>query len=66
MNGMKMKPPKYYKKILDKEDAETAEMIDYERYKKGIERRADNTEERLKVREKVLEAKMQFKKRTLR
>lgn len=65
MNGMKMKPPRYYDKLLQATDAATAEMIEFQRYEKGRRFSGDATPERLAVREAVVRARMNLKKRGL-
>jgi hypothetical protein len=65
LNGKKMKPPKYYDKIYAEMDSEAKERQDYERYKRGIEHSGDATEERLRVRETVVKARMALNRREL-
>lgn len=63
VNGMKVKPPRYYDRYM----SETEEWDDlvYQRYKKNLLARDDNTPERLAVREQVTRARLSFKKRSL-
>jgi hypothetical protein len=65
MNGRKMKPPKYYDKILSRWNAELMESLDYERYKKGQDFSGERTPERLRVRETVARARMELNNRRL-
>lgn len=65
LNGKKMKPPRYYTKLLDKFDGD---MYDWLQYKREIEARprlSDNSADRLEVKEVVAEAKVKLLKREL-
>lgn len=63
MNGRKMKPPRYYDKLLTLVDAYAFEEIQAAR-QEGINH-SDNTPERLATREKVALARLEFKRRQL-
>ena len=65
INGVETKPPKYYYKMLVKEEPELAERISYEREARARKNSADNTEDRLIVKEKVLIAKTKNLRREL-
>lgn len=65
INGVKMKPPKYYTKLLAKEDPLCYDEILFQREKGALEKSADNTLDRLEVKEKVLKAKLTHLKREL-
>lgn len=60
--GKKFKPPAYYDKLYDTIDPETMEVLKRERKEKA-KKSKHNSLERLRVREKVMESKMKFKKR---
>lgn len=63
VNGVKIRPPKYYdKKIKKRDDDEWARQV-MMREKRAHETFADNTEERLEVKRKVTIAKIGFLKR---
>lgn len=64
VNGMKLKPPRYYDKLLAVADPELSEYLELARY----ERRSNPEEssvERLRVREEVARAGLAFKSRSL-
>nr|QJA43250.1 MAG: replication initiator protein [Microvirus sp.] len=64
VNGQKAKPPRYYDKKYKCLDPQTFEdRILYERELRGIEHAADNTNERLAVRDQVQRAAISFLKR---
>lgn len=65
INGMKVKPPKYYDKIVKGLDPYFAEELGFEREKKSEVYLGDTTPERLEVRRRVTEARLSFKVRTL-
>lgn len=58
MNGKEMKPPKYYYKKLHEENKEMQEEVAFERERRANKNRADNTDERLQVKEIVLREKL--------
>lgn len=66
IQGKKMKPPKYYYKKLAKDDGFIYDSIQYEREIQSRTRMEDNTSERREVKEKVLDARLQFLKRELK
>lgn len=66
VKGMEMKPPKYYYLMLKKENPEMYEDVGFKREKRAREKRDDNTEERLLVKEDVLKAKLKLLKRELK
>jgi hypothetical protein len=53
VKGKKRKTPRYYDKQLEKKDPDLLEELKYLRTVKAAERRQDNTDERLAVREEV-------------
>lgn len=65
VNGKQQKPPRYYYKKLKEKDEMMYEDLAWERAKRSLQSKADNTEERLLVKEHVLKAKLQFLKREL-
>lgn len=65
INGRQMKPPKFYDRLLACSDSEVAEFMELVRYKKSLAIVADNSDDRLAVRETVTRARLAFKKRTL-
>jgi hypothetical protein len=63
VNGVRVKPPKYYDKLFDKLDEATMEVLKYDR---SLDiRHEDNTVERLGVRERVAIARTNLLKRGL-
>lgn len=64
-DGKKYRVPKYYDKLLKRNEIEQLEKLKHERYLKGKERWENNTDERLKVREEVLKARTKSLKREL-
>lgn len=66
INGVATKPPQYYYKKLREEDPESHEDIGWRRAERALEKKADNTQERLEVKEKVLKAKIKFLRRDLK
>lgn len=65
VNGVQTKPPKYYTKKLAEEDEKMYDCVITERAINGISRSADNTLDRLEVKEKVLQARLKLLKREL-
>lgn len=65
LRGRKMKPPRAYDRFLELEDFESFRLRKRERKQSALLRAADNTPERLKVREKVQRAKLGFLRREL-
>lgn len=63
--GDKRRPPKYYDQQLHKTDPAMIEYTQYLRAERGRQHHADNTPERLKVRETVANAKINAYKRNL-
>lgn len=61
--GSKMKPPKFYDKLLKVKDAELAEHIEFLRSKRTEEQVKEMEESRLAVRERVRIAQLTFNKR---
>lgn len=65
VRGVKCKPPRYYDKRYRSAEPVAADFVDLERYLKAGKTVEDNTPARLAVRERVAEARLTFKKRTL-
>lgn len=65
VNGVKAKPPRFYDKLLEREDPFAAEALQADRYKKAEPFLEDGSPERLAVREKVTKARVALKKRAL-
>lgn len=63
LNGRKMKPPKYYDQLLDRENPELLEEIKERRRKVAEENAEEHTPERLAVKEKVLHSRIKRLKR---
>lgn len=65
VNGYKAKPPRYYDKLLLKKSLPVAAEIETKRFEKAQKYVDNNTQERLKVREEVLKAKLKHLKREI-
>lgn len=64
-NGKELKVPKYYDKILKREDPDMHELVRSERELRGVAAMADNTPARLKVKEEVAKARLRFYQREI-
>lgn len=64
-NGLKLKPPRYFDKLLEKWDPAAITAIRFNREMRAKELAADNTPARLAVKETVTKAKLALKKRQL-
>lgn len=65
INGKEVKPPKYYDEIYEKTNNEQYEEMKEKRLAAARERREDNTDERLAVKEQVATAQLKRKVRTI-
>lgn len=66
MNGVEMKPPKYYDTLLERDPSLMSDEIEYARYVKSLDIPwIETTEARLRVRETVAMAKLKCLKRTV-
>lgn len=65
VRGQVMKPPRYYDVLQEKISAESMDWIKIEREVQAMKFELNNTPERLRVREIVANARLQFKKRSL-
>lgn len=69
VRGMKMKPPKYYDRLLaldaDSYFAQLDGVVAFEREHRAAMLRFDNTPDRLRTRELVTHARLKFKKRSI-
>lgn len=65
INGREVKPPKYYDKMLEVKDIFAYEEVKTGRLIEANQRSADNTPERLVVKEKVAKARLNQSKRGL-
>lgn len=65
VDGVPQKAPKYYDRRFGELDAEALEQVKYKREVQGRKRSADNTNERLVVREEVQLARANFLKRSI-
>lgn len=65
LNGKKMKPPKYYDTMLEKDRPYEFDEIKFERLDNGKKHEQNNTPERLHVRETVQKAKLKQLPRNL-
>lgn len=63
--GVKCKPPRYYDKLLEQEDAECFELLKEQRIEQSEKRSEDNSCARLQVREKVKSAQIKSLSRSL-
>lgn len=63
IRGKEMKPPKYYDQQYEKQEPDKFEQIKWNREKKGLELRPDNTNERLAVKQEVQQARLNQLKR---
>lgn len=66
VNGVKMKPPRYYDKFLAKVDAPELADVEFGRFVRAAACEPDNSPERLAVREVVTRARLSFKKRSVK
>lgn len=66
VNGVETKPPRYYYNLLKKENLDMYEEVGYTRENRARKNLADNTEERLLVKEQVLEAKLERLQREIK
>lgn len=64
-NGQKRTPPKYYDKLRERGDNVKGDEIEFARQMRAINARADNTDDRRAVRERVHDAKVRNLKRNL-
>lgn len=65
IRGQKCKPPRYYDNKFKKSYPVEFDLIQYEREKRARTKYEDNTEERLKVKEEVLNSRLNKLKRNL-
>lgn len=65
VNGVKVKPPKYYDKLFERTNEQVIEDIKHARETRAREKYEDNTEERLRVKEIVQKAQLNMLKRKL-
>lgn len=65
MNGIEMRPPKYYYEMLKNEPGTMADDVEFQRYLASTELTADNTPDRMRVREVVQKARIKSLKRSL-
>lgn len=65
IRGTKMRPPKYYDRKFDESNAFDAEYRDFVRQERALRRAADNSRERLVVREVCAKARLNVKRRGL-
>lgn len=65
VNGVKVKPPKYYDRIYQKESPFEFDDLVYARELRAAERRDDNVPERFEVKEQVLSARLSLLVRTI-
>lgn len=65
INGKRSRPPKYYDKLFEREEPDALNEIKENRVWKAYQRRDDNTEDRLKVKEQVSIAATSQLKRNL-
>lgn len=63
LRGRKMKPPKYYDRLLELEDPEARAAIKARREQEALLREGDSTTARLRVREQVKQAQIENLKR---
>lgn len=58
VNGRRVRPPRYYDKLYEREDGEGMELVKYKRYLRGLQVSADSSIERLAVKEQVAAARV--------
>jgi hypothetical protein len=63
VRGVRTKPPRYYDKLLDRVDPELLVDLKEDRIEEALKRSADNTQDRLNVKEKVFQARTSRLKR---
>ena len=64
-DGTKRRPPRYYDTLLKRADREVLEEVQFQREERGRKHHADNTDERLRVREAVHLASISHLRRDL-
>lgn len=65
VGGRKLKPPRYYDRLLAANESDLSEYLEFLRYVKSGSTDVDNTEDRLRAIEIVAKARLRFKVRTL-
>lgn len=65
VRGKKCRPPRYYDTLYERESPDNAEYLRFLRGERGRQRHADNTDDRLHVRERVAVARANVFKRGL-
>jgi len=65
INGRETRPPKFYDKKFADDFPEDFEALQFQRFVDAVDRFDDNTDERLRVKEQVLEAKFSRLKRNI-
>ena len=65
IRGQKMRPPRYYDAKIKDIDPSMFENLKFDRYETALLRADDNTDDRLKIREKVQNISLQRLKRHL-
>lgn len=65
IDGTKRRPPKYYDRVLERNDPELLAKIKADRLSRQREHRDDNTPRRLETKEKVLDGKLSLLRRDL-
>lgn len=66
INGLELRPPKYYARKIAEQDPQAWEEISYRRFLKGKQYQHDRTDDRLKVKEECIRAKMNFRKKDVK
>lgn len=65
VQGMKLRPPRYYDIYLAEQEGYESDEVQFERYKKSLRFKDDCTPERLADAEHCAKARLSFKKRSL-
>lgn len=65
VRGIECPVPRYYFRLLKSSGSFAIDDVEYNRYKKGIKSLADNTPERLRVKEEVCKARIKTLKRSV-
>lgn len=58
MNGKKVRPPRYYDKLLEERDSAMYKLVKFNRKRRALDRAFDNTPARLRVREECQRARV--------
>lgn len=65
VRGVECRPPRYYTNRMDAADPKMSSVVEYQRYIKALALEADNSEDRLKVKEVVCRARIKNLNRSI-